>query len=230
MFEISRSSTRSKLRMSLEVAERRSGLIQSAGATIGGVAGVTQLAECLLPKQDVVGSNPITRSPSQRNCVSPTRNRRSPALAFLPPFRRAAVGSNRHGRQSRPYRSHRGSLHVQGVDHSLSPWSGCWACPNRGRVCFFDVAAKRLRCRELLHDLLLLAVFSARQPLDPTRDHASSESDLLAGEVWDGLSSGAQARYGAGPPYSASHLRTVRRGSSSRPAISTAAPGCWPQM
>ena len=24
-------------------------------------AGVTQLAECLLPKQDVVGSNPITR-------------------------------------------------------------------------------------------------------------------------------------------------------------------------
>ena len=26
-------------------------------------AGVTQLAECLLPKQNVVGSNPITRSP-----------------------------------------------------------------------------------------------------------------------------------------------------------------------
>ena len=25
-------------------------------------AGVTQLAECLLPKQNVVGSNPITRS------------------------------------------------------------------------------------------------------------------------------------------------------------------------
>ncbi len=25
-------------------------------------AGVTQLAECLLPKQDVVGSNPIARS------------------------------------------------------------------------------------------------------------------------------------------------------------------------
>lgn len=27
-----------------------------------GRAGVTQLAECLLPKQNVVGSNPITRS------------------------------------------------------------------------------------------------------------------------------------------------------------------------
>ena len=26
------------------------------------IAGVTQLAECLLPKQNVVGSNPITRS------------------------------------------------------------------------------------------------------------------------------------------------------------------------
>ena len=37
-----------------------------AGATITTnqrlFAGVTQLAECLLPKQDVVGSNPITRS------------------------------------------------------------------------------------------------------------------------------------------------------------------------
>src|SRR5829696_4360468 len=29
-------------------------------------AGVTQLAECLLPKQDVVGSNPIARSGSQK--------------------------------------------------------------------------------------------------------------------------------------------------------------------
>jgi hypothetical protein len=28
-------------------------------------AGVTQLAECLLPKQNVVGSSPITRSPKK---------------------------------------------------------------------------------------------------------------------------------------------------------------------
>ena len=32
-------------------------------------AGVTQLAECLLPKQDVVGSNPIARS-SQKPGIS----------------------------------------------------------------------------------------------------------------------------------------------------------------
>ena len=29
-----------------------------------GRAGVTQLAECLLPKQDVAGSNPVSRSNS----------------------------------------------------------------------------------------------------------------------------------------------------------------------
>ena len=40
------------------------------------LAGVTQLAECLLPKQNVVGSNPITRSaipsgPSEANFARP---------------------------------------------------------------------------------------------------------------------------------------------------------------